>query len=641
MIYVTHKQLAACCRAMALLLLLCASADAQVLSFSTASIPDSIKQDARAVVRVSRTEVDIRDNDRVILTEYRVVTYWSEKDFADRYVVHYTDQFEDLEKMEVRMYDAMGILKGKYNRKDMMSQASGDGLVENYQVHYLQLTPTSFPVTVEKESVIRKKGYYQLPRYTIQTPNYAVEQSSFTIRHPQSLRIESKAYGIDIKPEVTKDGSNAVSTWTVSGLKARKPEPYGGSWRAYFPQVRFVAGRMKFDGFEGNLSTWKDVGLWVNGLVKGLDQFTPEQEAEIKALVKDAKNQREQVQILYQYLQENFRYVSIQLGIGGYRPFPASFTHKRKYGDCKGLSFYLSSCLKLVGVPSYCALIAAGDDHVPVDPAFSVIPFNHEILCVPLANKDTIWLECTSSLTEFGVLGSFTENRYALLLKEEGGVLVRTPPSNPNLNLNAVTTKIVLADDGSGEVASRMQSSGEPRFDQLQMAMMNEDDRKAYYVRELGYTDAEGWKMTFGERHQNPFPTAIDMTLEKVPEFMAGQKMFLKPRLYQIWAVDADLPAQRTRDFYLPVPGVHRDTTAYQLPEGFGPESLPQPVTVKTGFGSFETSYWFDAAQRTLFTAATLRLNKVSVPAEQYEEVKVLVKAVRDESRKKLIVKPL
>jgi hypothetical protein len=68
-----------------------------------------------------------------------------------------------------------------------------------------------------------------------------------------------------------------------------------------------------------------------------------------------------------------------------------------------------------------------------VDPDFPENGFNHVILCVP-DQKDSVWLECTSSSNEFNELGTFTENRYALLITDEGGALVPTPKSYSSSN---------------------------------------------------------------------------------------------------------------------------------------------------------------------------------------------------------------
>src|SRR5213076_654770 len=115
--------------------------------------------------------------------------------------------------------------------------------------------------------------------------------------------------------------------------------------------------QFSFYGSQGNLSSWKSLGEWLNGLYNGQDELPEERKAFQANLVKDAPGDREKVRLIYKYMQENFRYVSIQLGIGGLKPFPATFTDQKKYGDCKGLSNYMKASLKAVGIKSYVAII--------------------------------------------------------------------------------------------------------------------------------------------------------------------------------------------------------------------------------------------------------------------------------------------
>ena len=88
------------------------------------------------------------------------------------------------------------------------------------------------------------------------------------------------------------------------------------------------------------------------------------------------------------------------------------------------------------------------DDEDDIFTDFSTTQFNHAILCVP-NNKDTMWLECTDQYKSTGYMGDFTGNRHALLITEEGGVLVKTPQYTMNENLQLRIIKAELSDDAT------------------------------------------------------------------------------------------------------------------------------------------------------------------------------------------------
>ena len=100
------------------------------------------------------------------------------------------------------------------------------------------------------------------------------------------------------------------------------------------------------------------------------------------------------------------------MDLGGLQPFDAKTVFETGCGDCKALSNYMFSLLKLIGVRSYPAIVSSG---TYIEPIFLEFPnfqqFDHAILCVPHL-KDTIWLECTNQKIPFGFLGDFTDDRH-------------------------------------------------------------------------------------------------------------------------------------------------------------------------------------------------------------------------------------
>ena len=63
-------------------------------------------------------------------------------------------------------------------------------------------------------------------------------------------------------------------------------------------------------------------------------------------------------------MQSRTRYASIQLGIGGYKPAPAMEVSEKGYGDCKGLTNYMSALLKEAGITSYYTWVKSGANRI-------------------------------------------------------------------------------------------------------------------------------------------------------------------------------------------------------------------------------------------------------------------------------------
>lgn len=141
----------------------------------------------------------------------------------------------------------------------------------------------------------------------------------------------------------------------------------------------------------------------------------------IKSLVAGVTNPIEKAKIVYKFVQDKTRYISVQIGIGGWEPIAANQVDKVGYGDCKGLTNYTKALLDAVGITSYFTLVYAQQKRNIVKD-FSSMQGNHAILNIP-NNGNDIWLECTSQTISFGFLGDFTDDRDVLVVTPEGGII--------------------------------------------------------------------------------------------------------------------------------------------------------------------------------------------------------------------------
>lgn len=624
------------------LLLLCLStiSFAQLKPFDAATIPEALKKNAYSVKREERIEFEVKAINKATYKVHRVVTVFDEKGRDELLFRSYTDQFSSLESFAIQIFDSRGASIKKYKRSDLAVQIAGEGLVPDGKVYYLDIPVQTYPVTISIDYEERSNGLLNYQDYLLQIPEQSVENSLFTAIVPVELDLRFKGKNTNLTPQLGNDGKVKTYTWSVKSLPALEEEEGAVAVRSRYPRILLSPNKFELDGYPGDMTSWNSFGKWIISLMKNTSNLTEERKQFFRNLVKDAPDDHEKAKIIYSYLQANCRYVSIQLGIGGYKPFEADFVDKKKYGDCKALSNYTHACLSAVGIKSHYALINAKYNEEPVDPNFPDNGFNHIILCIPF-QKDTAWLECTSNTTEFGVLGNFTENRNALLITDDGGTLVATPRSKASDNVFTSNTTINLAADGSGLLNIAVHGTGEFKQEMIYyIANQKKDDQKNYLVNYLGYMLPDEFEVNAGEAQKNE-PTTIQMSIGKIPEFTAGKKMFLNPRVYKIWKYTLPKAENRTLDYYFEHPFIKNDTTIYQLPEGFGIETLPKGKRLSFEYGSLVTSYEYDESKRTVKSVASLRLNEYKIPAAKFLACKNFFNDVLGEYTEKIVVKKL
>lgn len=610
---------------------------AQLTSYAASAIPEAIRKDASVIKRYENIFFEITDIDRAYLKSHRVYTVLNpEGVWALRFVNH-SDKFNVLVDAEIKVYDADGRQINKYKKKDLIVSAYSDGLIDDGKYSYFNIPASSYPITVEFISEEKYKGSLHFAPYQLIIPGEGVMQSTFTAKVPRNLDLRYKEKNISLAPKVTEDEKYKTYVWSVSNLSPIESEEGAVSFESRYPLILLAATKFKMDDYEGDMSTWKNLGVWYNTMHKGLDVLPEDRIAFLRNLVKDAKDDREKVRIIYQYMQQNFRYVSIQLGIGGWRSLPATFTDQKKYGDCKGLSNYMYAALKAVGIRSHTALINASYNKEPLDPSFPMSGFNHVILCVPQP-KDSIWLECTSKTNEFAVLGTFTENRNALLITENGGVLVATPKSTAAANKLYATTVVSLEKDGSGKTVTSFHSTGE--YKELLDDMLEEkkDDQKESIVYGLGFKQPDEFSLS-KKAEGNVASTELQLAIEKVPEFIAGSKMFFSPRLYKFCNTRMPKAEKRKYDYFFHFPYEKTDTTILKLPDGFTVDGLPQGKTLQCKYATYTTKYWFDDSQKAVFSYASLTLHQMRIPVADYAEMKRFFDDIMQDDAQKIVVK--
>jgi hypothetical protein len=608
--------------------------------YQAATIPDSLKEEAHAVVRFSLNEEIIKGPGKSQSKFHSIVTVLDEKgDHAAQLGVPYDKQFNRVDDVRMLVYDASGKLIKKYSKSDMYDRSASDNqtLASNSRVLLLEHTISAYPTTIETFIETTDNSRLDVGTWQIQRPEVAVQNAEYKISAAPSVGFRYLNHNTNIMPRQSKQDDYNVYNWEVRNLKAGKREEDAPGWTIY-PFISFAANSFEFDGIPGDLSTWQSYGKWYQGLNADVNTLTPQREEEIKKMVSDLSDDKAKAKFLYEYMQKNMHYVSIQLGIGGLKPFSATFVDQKKYGDCKALSNYMVALLKAVNIPAYYAIIQGGVNERPADPSFPSDPFNHIVVCVPFKG-DTTWLECTSTKAIFGKLGAFTENRNALLITENGGKLVNTPKSTYQDNTFDSVIDVTLNEEGGAKASIKIKSTGEYRDMYLGVSSEKLDLQKSFIIKSLNLKQPSLFEFKEAPDKDGVKELNINLEFDRYTDVMTGDKHFYRPQAMDLWRATVPVLEKRKADFYFEHPMLKTCVTNITLPTGYEAETVPANTSLKFSYGSYEVNYVYNREKNMIVSTAKFLLTNHVIPAGKYSEMQVYLDNIVKAQNKKLVIR--
>ncbi len=606
--------------------------------YSVLNIPTELRKNASAVLRLDETRFTIKDINNARMDVHQVVTILNED--ASRYLdfVEFSDKFRKLEEAEVNVYDASGKKMKSYSKKDMVSGAYGSGMVEDGKYTHFQVNAPAYPITIEHIYTIKYNGLLDYPDSFIQVPGVATQHFLYVAEVDNSIGLRYRTLNIKLPPTTSVDKNVTTYTWKVDNQPAIPREAESGPSSNYYARLELAPNKFKMMNYEGDMTSWKSYGEWTNSLIKEDNKLNATNATFIRNLVAGAGNDIEKARIIYNYLQKNMRYVSIQLGIGGWKPFSADFVQDKKYGDCKALSNYMKAALDAVNVKSIYAIVNAGENGIVAAEDFPSSPFNHIILCIP-QTKDSVWLECTSNISDFGVLGNFTENRKALLVTENGGVLVNTPGSkaeNNRLNLKSVYK---INEDWGGSIETRIEATGEFKESMVQFLKdKSGDDKLKYVVKSLRWTQPDNFTLQLEPIKPGTLIANTRAGYDQVYSMKIPSKVFMDKKHYRFFTERIPDNKERKQDYYFSFPFVKTDTTIMIFPEGYVIADMPKDKNITNELGTYTGTYQWEASSRKFTIINSLTINQVKIAAADYAKLFAFARQVQEDVDGKLVI---
>ncbi|WP_029270586.1 DUF3857 domain-containing protein [Flavobacterium sp. KJJ] len=614
---------------------------AQKSEYSILTIADSLKENANAVVRLDQTDIAILSQRSMNVKNHRVVTVFNEKGFNATDAYEFYDKSTTVRSIEATIYDAFGKEIKKIRRKDFRDQSvvGGSTLFSESRYVYLDYTPVSYPFTVEFNSEVQSSSTAFIPRWMpLRGFNFSIEKSILNVVYPTDLGFKKKEFQFSNFNVKKNTDTNTQLSYTAANILAQKQEDHSPSYKELFPQVMMGLEHFHLEGVDGTATNWTDFGKWYSEkILSGTTDLPAETKAKIKAIVGDEKDPIKKAKLVYDFVQKKSRYVSIQVGIGGWKPMLATDVDRLGYGDCKALTNYTKALLEAVDVPSYNTVLYGDTYKTNIESDFVSMQGNHMILSIPNGNHYT-WLECTSQDDPFGYQGTFTDDRDVLVIKPEGGEIVRTKVYEDNGNTQKDKGIYSIDENGNFSGSISIVSEGSQYSSKARIENLQPTEKEAHYKEYWdNINNLKLGKITFSNDKENiRFTEDVQLSAINYASISANKMIFAIDAFNQNTG-NIKRIRNRKSPFQIQRGYLDSDEIEINLPAGFAIEFLPSNFELKGKFGEYKTEI-IKKENNKLTYKRSMFLNKGKYSNKEYDEYRLFMEQISKNDNAKIIL---
>ncbi|PYX39375.1 MAG: hypothetical protein DMG75_01050 [Acidobacteria bacterium] len=447
--------------------------------------------------------------------------------------------------------------------------------------------------------------------------------------------------------------------WVVSDLKAIRKEDA-------MPPMAGVAGQMIVSFFPqggaalNGFANWQQMGNWYRNLTNGRLDASAGMKQRVTTLTSLAPTQLDKIRAVAQFVQQDIRYVAIELGIGGWQPHPASDVFLHHYGDCKDKATLMSSMLREIGVDSYYVVINHERGSVGPEVPPHVGAFDHMILAIKLpegmADPSLIatiqsahygrllFFDPTNEFTPLGQIGGYLQSNYGLLVMPDGGELVELPKQPSTMNSIQRTAKLTLENTGKlqGEV-NEVRMGDRARSERWQLRAVAKDSDRIKPIERLLADSLSTFRITKAsvvnlQHTDQPFGFNYSFESENYAK-SAGNLLLVRPRVIGTKSRGL-LETKEPRYFSIEFDGPARDTDTFEItvPAGYEVDDLPPPVDAEYSFASYHSKT--EVKGNVIGYTRTFEVKELSVPASKAEELKKFYRIIASDERNNVVLRP-
>jgi cellulose synthase operon protein C len=423
----------------------------------------------------------------------------------------------------------------------------------------------------------------------------------FVLRAPVEIHLSSAEHLLS-HAQLRPHRDENIYVWEKSRIAALVREPHSPSWSEQGAYVHV-----------SNFQSWQALGKWYADLIRPQFELNAELKNQVSEIVARHPNRLDRVAAIDELVLNNTRYVALEFGVYGFKPYPVTQTFSRRFGDCKDKASLMIALLRAAGIDADIALVRTQRLGDIISKPASVSIFDHAIVYVP---EFDLWMDGTAEFASLRELPVEDQGVMALTVGLNGeAVLRRSPRSSAADNYSRRTINARLDADGTIHFSGATYVRGEDAPELRRHLEVR--DAKLGYVR-----DRLAQVLPAVEIHDVELPVgsseAVSLSFSGDLATFRGHHVATLPSSWmeRNYLTTVAPGTSRSQDLLLQAPWTTEEEIHIQLPPGSRVASLPESQTLTSDFGNARLDYHIDGSEITVVT--NVQFSQTRIPASHF-----------------------
>lgn len=593
-----------------------------------------VKEDypqASAIYLKSHSIID-HTNDKSKIHKRRVIKVFNDRGVEEygEFKIRFNRSNENIKIKEVKTIKKNGEIlqpEDKAINEITPPEASEASIYSDARIKVISMPGVEPGSILICDYVITKESYAmegEFWNYLLFQTTDPIKESKLVLKTPLDKDINYKVKNGDLPPKINEKEDSKTYTWKRTDIPAIIKEKNMPSLMNIAPFIQI-----------STVQSWSNVSEWYQTLIDEQYKVNEEIKDKITELTKNSESETEAIKALYNYVTSQIRYIGLQFGESGYKPYSAVTTFEKKYGVCKEKATLLIAMLREIGVKAEPVLINRGSTTIDMDIKSPAI-FNHMIIYLPEKDK---YLDPTSQGTMYGVLpGDQGKN----VLLPEKDKITKTPVSEATKNISMNKQVVNLRQDGSAVINYNEKKIGLYGFTYKRIFQnYNSEQRKKLIKRGLsrGFSNPKIEKVKISG--VNNLNKNLQIELPKIESKnyaeQMGNMLTFNPLRFPINLAQVVSADSRNYPLNLSFKRNVNRKVEINIPDKYEINYIPEDKDFENDIGSFRVNY--TKTESKILLDFNLIIDQVEISPEDYNKAKKLINKASEEIQNQIMIK--